>query len=54
MVCEYVEKCKTCGTRKKWICNASIPKKRIMDRAFCLDPVASDCAVYKRALGDKK
>jgi hypothetical protein len=46
MVCEYIEGCKTCGNRKKWFCTACIPKKRVMDRAFCMTPIKSDCAVY--------
>ena len=55
MVCDYIENCKSCGNHKKWFCKALIPKKRIMDKAFCIDPVESDCAVYKRAIeSDKK
>lgn len=55
MVCKYVEKCKKCGGGLKWVCTATVPKKRIMNRVPCLNPTVDNCAVYKRAItGEKK
>ena len=49
MVCKYVETCIKCRGKLKWYCTAAIPKKRVMDQTFCMDPVESECALYKRA-----
>lgn len=54
MACKYVEKCRKCGGGLKWHCTAAVPKKRIINTKFCLDPVKSNCAVYERAMASEK